>query len=656
MRNLEIRRKASLLGKSRQQKNPGGVDRRAFLQAAALVSSAVTMEAGHEPLQAGSASPAAPTAQALYLTDLDRCQPQSALSRKPLPGHWRLLPYETDQHPSGAFLSNVRQLTFQGKRAGEGYFSRDSQRLKGVMLVAGHETDAPEVTYPLHQEGWHAIHLGLCSYIHSSTMEMVTKVQVRLKSDPVFYSMTHLAALRGGVHQVRIDEYFWKHADLSGEDLILRQLPGSLALGGKSSQPAWIAYIKLVPLSDREVEAVMKDRRRKDTRRLFVGPGGGPDTEHTWQESFRHTDFSRLYWDAASGDQCSYPTKIGLRPSREFSKDPYRTGDRLSIESWQLLRKKGIDPFLAAVEHAHGVGVEFHAGYRTAGFHHPPPFAEFTSGGLYERHPEWRGIDRRGRGTPRCSYAFAGVRRFVVSLLAEMAEYPIDGVALFYNRRPPLVEYEKPVVDGFQARYGEDPKQLDERDPRWLSYRATFLTQFMREVREAMEKAARDQNRSKPLEVSAIVMSSREENLYYAMDLEAWIKEGLVDTIIPYTSAPGLDSSKDSWVDPSDAEFFLRITRDTPCKLALNLMPRSLTAKQYRSRAHALYQAGVEHLFFWDGGRGRGGSDSAWEAMRRLGHREEIEAWVRAGSPEFQRPGSELVKLGDWDLSYTTPG
>ncbi len=474
------------------------------------------------------------------------------------------------------------------------------------MLVAGHETDAPEVTYPLHQKGWHAIHLGLCSYLHSSTVGMVTKVHVRLKSDPVFYSMTHLAALRGGVHQSRIDEYFWKHANLSGEDLILRQLPGSPALGGKSSQPAWIAYIKLVPLSEPEVRAVMKDRRRKDTRRLFVGPGGVTAEDMVSTEWYRHPDFARVYWDAASGDRCAYPTKIGIGPSREYSKDPYRMADRLHTQSWQLLRKKGIDPVFAAVEHAHDVGVEFHTSYRTAGFHFPPPFAEINSGGLYERHPEWRGMDRQGRATPRCSYAFAGVRRFVVSLLAEMAEYPIDGVCLFYNRRPPLVEYEAPVVEGFQAKYGEDPRQLDEKDPRWLSYRATFLTQFMREVREAMEKAARDQNRSKPLEVSAIVMSSRQENLYYAMDLETWIKEGLVDTIIPYTSAPGLDSSKDSWVDPSDAEFFLRITRDTPCKLALNLMPRSLTAKQYRSRAHALYQAGVEHLFFWDGGPGRG--------------------------------------------------
>ena len=619
----------SLLEKNRQQKkSTGGVDRREFLQAAALVSGAATSEAGHEPLQAASAYPAAPSAKALYLTDLDRCQPQSALSRKALPGHWRLLPYETDH-------------------------------LKGVMLVAGHDTAAPAVTYPFHQKGWHAIHLGLYSYIHSSTLEMVTKVQVRLKSDPVFYSITHLAALRGGLHQSRIDEYFWKHADLDGEDLVLRQVPGSTALAGKSSQAAWIAYIKLVPLSEAKVRAVMQDRRRKDTRRLFIGPGGGVAWEGQPQpqiEAYRHTDFARVYWDAASGDQCSYPTKIGLGPSKEFSKDPYRTADRLATESWQLLRKKGIDPFLAAVEHAHDIGIEFHAGYRTAGFHYPPPFEEFSSGGLYERHPEWRGIDRKGRSTPRCSYAFAGVRRFVVSLLAEMAEYPIDGVSLFYNRRPPLVEYENPVVEGFQAQYGEDPRQLDERDPRWLSYRATFLTQFMREVREAMEKAARDQNRSRSLEVSAIVMSSRQENLYYAMDLETWIKEGLVDTIIPYTSAPGLDSSAHSWVDPDEAEFFLRITRGTACKLALNLMPRSLTAKQYRSRAHALYQAGVEHLFFWDGGPGRGGSDSAWEAMPRLGHREEVEAWVRAGSPEFQRPGSELVKLGDWDLSYTSPG
>lgn len=206
-------------------------------------------------------------------------------------------------------------------------------------------------------------------------------------------------------------------------------------------------------------------------------------------------------------------------------------------------------------------------------------------------------------------------RAFVISLLKEIAAYPIDGICLHYNRRPPLVEFEPPVLAGFKEQFGKDPRQLDDRDPQWLKYRATFLTQFMREVREAMNQCALDQKRGKPLEVSAIVMSSEQENLYNAMDLRSWVKEGLVDTLIPYTSVERLTSSADSWVDPRAAEFFLRLTKGTPCKLALNLMPRVLSPEEYRRRAHRLYEAGVQHLFFWDrcGGHGR-----TWDALRRL--------------------------------------
>lgn len=94
-----------------------------------------------------------------------------------------------------------------------------------------------------------------------------------------------------------------------------------------------------------------------------------------------------------------------------------------------------------------------------------------------------------------------------------------------------------------------------------------------------MDEAAREQNREKPIQVTAIVMSSREENLYYAMDVEGWVREGLVDAIIPYTSVPRLNSGADSWTDPGDARFFQRITRGTPCRLALNLMPRQARAE-----------------------------------------------------------------------------
>ncbi len=69
---------------------------------------------------------------------------------------------------------------------------------------------------------------------------------------------------------------------------------------------------------------------------------------------------------------------------------------------------------------------------------------EWNTGGLFDHHPEWCGRNRHGRPTPRLSYAYDGVRQYVVSLFREMASYPIDGICLLYNRRPPLVEYEEP--------------------------------------------------------------------------------------------------------------------------------------------------------------------------------------------------------------------
>src|SRR5689334_11008521 len=82
----------------------------------------------------------------IYLADMTRCRPQSALSRKARRHHWRLLDYETDS-------------------------------FKGTMLVAGQNTAAAEVSCPLAQKGWHAIYFGLRSY----GGEDQTRLQVRLK-------------------------------------------------------------------------------------------------------------------------------------------------------------------------------------------------------------------------------------------------------------------------------------------------------------------------------------------------------------------------------------------------------------------------------------------------------------------------------------------
>ena len=72
-------------------------------------------------------------------------------------------------------------------------------------------------------------------------------------------------------------------------------------------------------------------------------------------------------------------------------------------------------------------------------------------------------------------------------------------------------------------------------------------------------------------------------------------------------------------------------------------------------RAHALYQAGSDHLFFWDT-NARNDFSPAWDALHRLGHRRKLEEWSAAGMPEHKPAGSRLRKLGHWNLDYETPG
>ena len=456
---------------------------------------------------------------------------------------------------------------------------------------------------------------------------------------------------------------YWKVADLTGQELELSQISWRVTSGDEpgatQSADATIAYVKVVALTEDEAAAVKADRGRTDTKRLFAhNDGHGPHFAYRLTtdedirrhiEPYRDSDFSRLYWEAGGGDRLQYFTKIGRMPTLDGDDDFGRQGDRMHAESWRVFRESGVDPFQVAVDHTHDIGLEFHAGYRVAGFHGPPPLpGGQEEGSFYNRHPELRGVDRNGRTTPRIAYTYPETRQFVISVLKEIAGYPVDGICFMYNRRLPLVEYEPPLIEGFMAEYGEDPRQLDATDPRWLAFRSRALTQFMREVREAMDAAAAERGRDARIGISAIVMGTQQENLFNGIDLKAWVEEGLVDTLVPYSSHPNWGSTVESWTDIRDFEYFVSLTKDSPCTLALNIMPRSMAPEAYRVRASALYEAGVENLFFWDTGPNY---TPSWTALRRLGHRDQLESWLTAGQPPLAFPSMQLKKVADWDLA-----
>ncbi len=514
-----------------------------------------------------------------YLTDLDRAEPASAIRSTPQPRHWRAMSYRTDS-------------------------------LSGTMLAAGLETAAPTVRYPLDARGLHAISIGTVP-IRTAAEGLTLGVPLKLSGDDSFSFITMEPARRPD-HGVDVVECYWKIADLTGQQLDIGQASARIGEGdgpgAYACAAARVVYIKLVPLTDAEISDWRADQARSDTRRLFAHNDAhfaqylfrltSADDVRREIEQYHESDFSRMYWEAGGGDQLAYFSAIGRRHTLDGLEDYGRRGDRMHAESWRVFREEGVDPFDVALEQTHAVGMEFHAGYRVAAFQYPPPLDHHNHGDTYfARHPEFHGEDRAGNRTPRISYSYPEVREYVASLLCEMAERPIDGVCLLYNRRPPLVEYEPPLVDGFTREFGCDPRTLPEDDPDWLAYRAGTLTQFMRDVRAAMDEASQGRRR---IAVSAITEASEAENLMQGIDLVTWVREGLVDTLIPYSPRANFrpffsEPSGMVWTDPAQLDFLSQTVAGSPCVVAPNLMPRVMSPEDYRRQAAVIYSAGIDH-------------------------------------------------------------
>ena len=122
-------------------------------------------------------------APADYRCDLDRCQPSDAIGASAARGRWRTVSYS----------------------AGD---------LVGAMLIAGPETDAAPISYPLNARGWHAISIGSYAF-----PDATVRLAVRLSGESAF-SILQVPELEPGWTMHSADnevftELFWKAADLT---------------------------------------------------------------------------------------------------------------------------------------------------------------------------------------------------------------------------------------------------------------------------------------------------------------------------------------------------------------------------------------------------------------------------------------------------------
>ena len=152
------------------------------------------------------------------LPDMGRCSPAASLSATAAKGRWQLFDYEAGG-------------------------------IKGRMIWASDEANAPALTLPLNAQGWHAVFVGL-----ADPSSLGGHALLRLTSDAAYVPRSRTAG--------QIEEVFFKVADLTGQSLHIAQESGGLG------RACGMAYVKLVPLTPEEVAAVQADRQDSSHRKL----------------------------------------------------------------------------------------------------------------------------------------------------------------------------------------------------------------------------------------------------------------------------------------------------------------------------------------------------------------------------------------------------
>ena len=537
---------------------------------------------------------------AIHITDMGRCTPKSALSPTVKKHCWLLLDYEA-----------------------EGF--------AGTMLGADELTDAPEVTLPLGVTGWHEIHVGFWNpnlhYVRG------TVIKLKLTGDACFSRIHHrpekVCWLGMNLHEV-----VWEEEDLTGQDLVIAQ-----RTQGRRA-PAHVAYVKLVPLSAERVEEIRQDRARTDTRKVICfndgvsfldGEGCTTAAQLLEQvELYRYSDVGTVFWAVNYGEQTNYPSEVGRPVAR--AGDVFLTpGEKNESESLHTMLSKGTVPFEVAGKAVHEMGLQFHAQFRLAILTGDFMTGSFRSGFSAE-HPEFRMVDRDGTPLPKLSYAFPEVRQFMLTLIREIGAFDIDGVDLCFIRGPLFVGYEAPVVADFKNQYGQDPREIDEADPRWLAHKAGYVTQFVREVKQVVDEIGAV--RGRPIKLSAVSYWSESLNMYLGLDVRSWLQEDLLDFIT--AGATNQDFVK--LIADSNCEHVVGVEQHTP----ENYVKTALTAREIGGVGIAtwdmnLVQDQPEH----------------WAVLRRLGHDDDVDAFAK------QLPKMKVIPLktlGGMDVCHTCHG
>lgn len=541
-------------------------------------------------------------AEAVVHVDLDRVEPNSALvSCRREKGKWKTIPFATAD-------------------------------LEGTALSIYSATNPAPVHLALSERGPHAVYLGLATTSGGFHIGG-NGLKAKLSDEAVFRRLANNLPLlpnRRGV----IQECYLASAVLDGQDLEIAPLHGL---------PATLCYVKLVPLTAAELAEANAPSLRRSAIATFDGHSWiwpfRPTTAEQLAEEFRGfetSDVGKWWFQVTGADLVNYPSEIGNHPGEgtvDFPSEAYAA----YTESLETLFAAGVNPLQVAREEARRQGAEFHVILRPGGWVGSMPYEETFNSRFYAEHPEWRCFDKDGTPTFYLSYAVPEVRAQLLAIFRETLVHQPEGVGFTFNRGMPLMLWEDAFCERFASMHGADAKTLPDDDPRVHATRAAVMTDFLTELRTLLDETAAAQGRKERYRISLGTFAKEEDNRRWGLDLENWVKAGLVDEIAvawfayhtSFTKTPG----------QIDMDYYRRITEGTGTKVhPMMIAWKTGKPKEFCAKAAAYLAGGAAGIAIWDPQVQKAWPEKSpgnvFDVLARVGHREELERWAREGVPQ----------------------
>ncbi|MCP4644229.1 MAG: hypothetical protein GY851_27550 [bacterium] len=186
-------------------------------------------------------------------------------------------------------------------------------------------------------------------------------------------------------------------------------------------------------------------------------------------------------------------------------------GGKRWMDNARLLHERGLDPYAVWIARSREEGISPWITMRMNDIHDVPNEKSYMHSLFWLNHPEYWRVpnDTSGGWTQRAlNYGIPEVREHAMAFVRELLErYDPDGLELDWMRF------------GWHFKAGEEAEG------------AELLTQFMRDTRELTN--AWSEKRGHPIKLGARVPAHPDAAKGLGMDGVRWVKEGLVDMLVP---------------------------------------------------------------------------------------------------------------------------